>query len=143
MSKETERKWGGAVVIAGQGEGRALVTRDPISFWGDVDPKSGKIVTSRHHLCGECFSGKVLVFPHGRGSTSGSGVLLECIRLGTAPAGIVNQTVDPILAAASVIGEEMYGRAVPIVVLEPEDFESIATGDEVLISEDGTVSASG
>lgn len=70
------------VVVEGIAEGEALVTSQPLSLWGGLDPKSGLITERRHELYGKRVSGKVLVFPYGKGSVSGTTVLLESIRLG-------------------------------------------------------------
>ncbi len=130
---------GGYVMVNGEAEGSALVSSEPISFWGDIEPETGRISSIRHPLYGQTIGGKMLVFPRGRGSTSGSGVLLECIRLGTNPSAIITCSADPIIAAGSLIAKEMYGRSVPIVVVDPEGFSRISTGDLVTIAGNGTV----
>lgn len=127
------------VIVGGEAKGTALVSDEPISFWGDIDPETGRISSSRHPLHNEVISGKVLAFPRGRGSTSGSGVLLECARLGTSPAAIITCAADPVIAAGSLIAKEMYGRPVPIVVVDAEAFSGISTGDQVTIAKDGTI----
>ena len=57
-------------VIGGRGQGAALVSTEPLSFWGDVDPATGRVSNPRHPLHGERLEGRVLVYPHGRGSSS-------------------------------------------------------------------------
>lgn len=129
----------GRVVVAGSAQGRALVSREPLSLWGGLNAHTGEIIDRRHERSGEIVTGKVFVFPQGRGSSTASAILLESVRVGKAPAAIINVQVDPILALGSIIADELYHRPVPIVVLSPEDFHAIKDGDEVWIQPDGTV----
>ncbi len=122
------------VAVAGEARGEALVSNMPLSFWGGLDPRSGKVTDMRHDLYGQCVSGKVLLLPEGRGSSSSSSVLLEAIRAGTAPAAIVNMVTEPIVATGSIIGRVLYGRAVPIITVDRADYARIKTGDRVVIA---------
>jgi len=130
-------------VIAGSARGEALVSGEPISFWGGIDPRTGEVIDRRHELSGANVTGKVFVFPTGRGSSTASAILLESIRTGAAPAAIINLSVDPILALGSIVAEEMYQRSVPIVILEKEAFSSLRQGEMVTIETDGTVRIEG
>ena len=103
-------------LVAGTAEGRALVLDEPLSFWGGVDPETGDITDVRHPQHGTSVTGRVLVMPSGRGSSSSSSVLAESIRAGTAPAAIVLGEADPILALAAIVARELYGKATPVVV---------------------------
>lgn len=134
-----ERVLKGRAVIAGAAEGAALVSNESLSFWGGLSSSTGEVIDRRHELSGENVTGRIFVFPQGRGSSTASAVLLESIRNGVAPAGIINLKVDPILALGSIVSDELYGRSVPIVVLAEEDFVSIKRGDHVIIENDGTV----
>ena len=96
----TRRALKGRPVIAGSAAGEALVSAEPISFWGGIDPADGRIIDRRHERCGQNVAGRVFVFPHGRGSSTASAILLESIRRGTAPAAIVNLRTEAILASA-------------------------------------------
>lgn len=133
------RRLRGRAVIAGAAEGAALVSRQPISLWGGLDPETGVLIDERHDRCGEVVTGRVFVFPHGKGSSTASAILLEAVRRGTAPAAIINRRVSPILALGSIVADEMYGRSVPIVVLSDEAFDAIADGDQLAVEPDGTV----
>ena len=132
----------GRPVVAGAAEGTAIVSGEPISFWGGVSPRTGEITDRRHELSGAIVTGKVFVFPYGKGSSTASAILLEAIRAGTAPAAIINLKVAPILALGAIIAEELYHTTVPVVVLSPEDFAAIRAGDHVVVAPDGTVTAS-
>jgi predicted aconitase with swiveling domain len=106
------------VLVAGTAEGEALVLDEPLSFWGGVDPATGLVIDARHPQRGERVTGRVLVMPSGRGSSSSSTVLAEAVRAGTAPAAIVLLKTDPILALGAIVARELYGAAIPVVVAE-------------------------
>lgn len=129
----------GQPVVAGAAQGAALVADVPLSFWGGFDPESGEILDRRHPLAGMTATGRVLVIPSGRGSCSGSGVILEAIRNGTAPAAIILSRLDPIIGLGAILGDELYGACPVIVVVADEDRRRIGPGALVTISADGTV----
>jgi predicted aconitase with swiveling domain len=128
-----------SVVVAGQAEGFAVCADEPISFWGGYEPHTGEIIDRRHPLSGRVVAGCVLVIPSGRGSCSASGVFLESVRNETAPAAVIVSRVDPIIGLGSILGEELYGRPVPVVVLSERDRAQIGNGDHVQITNDGRV----
>ena len=132
----------GKPVVAGSAEGAALVSKESISFWGGVCPRTGEIIARRHELSGAIVTGRVFVFPQGRGSSTSSATLMESIAAGVAPAAIINLKVDPILALGSIVSDELYHKAVPIVVLKEKDFFSIKENDHLTIEPDGTVKIS-
>ncbi len=129
----------GRSLVVGETTGDALVTDVPLSLWGGLDPATGEVIDRRHPLSGQILTGRILVLPRGRGSCSASGVLLEAIRNGTAPAGIIVSTVDPILGLGAILGEELFERVVPVVLVTPEDRASIPAHSPVSILRDGTV----
>jgi len=132
----------GKPVVAGSAEGAALVSKEPISFWGGLCPHTGEIIDRRHELSGAIATGRVFVFPQGRGSSTSSATLMESIKNGVAPAAIINLKVEPILALGSIVSDELYHQSVPIVVLEEKDFFSIKENDHLTIEPDGTVTIS-
>ena len=134
-----ERILSGRPVVAGSAEGTALVSREPISFWGGVSPRTGEIIDRRHERAGAIVAGRVFVFPQGKGSSTSSATLMEGIKTGIAPAAIINLKVDPILALGSIVSDELYNRAMPIVVLDDKDFYSIKEDDYLTIESDGKV----
>jgi predicted aconitase with swiveling domain len=103
-------------LVAGEGEGEALVLDEPLSVWGGIDPATGEIVDVHHPQLGANVAGRVLVMPSGRGSSSSSSVLAEAIRAGTAPTAIVLLETDPIVALGAIVARELYGASVPVVV---------------------------
>jgi predicted aconitase with swiveling domain len=129
----------GSSAVAGTADGVAAVTDVPLSFWGGLDPETGEVIDRRHPLSGTVIAGRVLVMPAGRGSCTASGVLLETIRNRVAPAGIVLSRPDPIIGLGAILGEELYGRTVPVVVLSETDRAAIPPGARVAIDPFGTV----
>ena len=105
-------------IVPGFAEGPCLVLDEPLSWWGGIDPRDGTIIDRHHPQHGSGTSGRILVLPGGRGSSGGSGVLAESIRLGTAPAGLVLRDVEPILTVGVIVGGELYPErpSCPLVV---------------------------
>lgn len=133
------RRLQGYPLVNGAANGIALVTETPLSFWGGVDPEDGRIIDKRHPLDGEVIAGRILVLPSGRGSCSASGVLLESISNGTSPAGIVVSEIDPIIGLGCILGEELVGRTVPVVLISVEERVSIPMNVHVAIRDGGLV----
>jgi predicted aconitase with swiveling domain len=123
----------GRALAPGDGFGEALVLSEPLSFWGGVDPSTGRIIDARHPQLGASVGGRVLVLPSGRGSSSSSSVLAECLRAGVGPAAVVLREADPILALGAIVAAELYGAALPVVVLPDEAYAAIRTGDPVRV----------
>lgn len=117
----------GRVIKAGRCEGEALVSPEPLSFFGGVDAVTGVVVEPNHPLQGQCIAGRVLVFPTAKGSTVGSYILYRLKKAGLAPAGIVNAESEPIVAVGAIIAE--------IPMVDRVDIAQIQTGDRVIIEE--------
>jgi predicted aconitase with swiveling domain len=111
----------------------------PLSFWGGFDPDRGEIIDQRHPLAGEIATGRALVIPYGRGSCSGSGVLLEAIQNGTAPAAIITSHLDPIISLGAILGDELFGAFPAILVITEEERQRLETGDLVEVANDGAL----
>ncbi len=133
----------GRALVAGAGAGRVLRLEEPLSFWGGVDPTTGRIIDQRHPRCGESVSDRVLVMPYGRGSSSSSSVLLEGVRLGTAPAAIVLRELDGILALGAAVARELYEQSPPVVLLAPADWEAVREGDDASVDFSGWLRIAG
>jgi uncharacterized protein len=119
------------VLVAGDASGPALVLDEPLSFWGGLDPVTGTIVEANHPQRGASLTGRILVMPSGRGSSSSATVLAEAIRRGTGPVGIVLGELDEIVAIGALVAAELYGRSIPVVFLRPDRMRSIRTGDRI------------
>ena len=118
----------GRKIYPGVARAQALVTTMGISFYGGVDPDTAVIVEKGHELEGECISGKVLVFPTGKGSTVGSYTLYRLKHAGIAPAAILNANCETITAVGCIIAEIPCMDHIPI--------EMIKTGSIVLVNAD-------
>lgn len=126
-------------LVPGAASGSALVLEEPLSFWGGIEPETGKIIDRRHPQLGVEVTDRILVMPMGRGSSSSSTVLAEAIRRGTAPAAIFLHEIDPIVALGAVVAQRLYGTTVPVAVVDPALAEEIRTGDQVDLHESGVV----
>jgi predicted aconitase with swiveling domain len=127
----------GKVIIGGEAQGTALVSGEPLSFWGGYDWKTGEIIDRRHTLSGSIAKDKILVIPFTRGSSTTTAVLLEAIRAGTAPAAIITTDTDFFFALACVVANELYSVSLPLVALGEEDFARLCTNDEIQVGKDG------
>ncbi|OPX72760.1 MAG: hypothetical protein A4E39_01382 [Methanoregulaceae archaeon PtaB.Bin152] len=131
----------GRGISKGSGTGRVLASPEPISFLSGVDPESGMIVEKGHPLEGALIAGRVLVFPHGKGSTVGSYIVYALRRNGKAPAAMINLEAEPIIAVGAIIaGIPLVDRLEGGLSLVPdgalarvdggEGFVEILNGDE-------------
>jgi predicted aconitase with swiveling domain len=122
----------GRKIYKGLAEAEAIVTKEGISFYGGIDPDTGKVVEVGHELEGKSVSGKVLVFPSGKGSTVGSYTMYRMKKSNTAPAAIVNKQVDTIIAVGCIISE--------IPCVDKIDVSSIKNGQKLIVNgSEGTV----
>jgi predicted aconitase with swiveling domain len=130
----------GRTLVAGRASGLTLVLEEPLSFWGGIDPATGALIDTHHPQQGASVTGRILVMPSGRGSSSSSYVLAESIRAGTAPAAILLREADGIVALGAIVARELYGTPVPVVVLEPEAYDAIVDGLHVDVAADRDLS---
>jgi predicted aconitase with swiveling domain len=133
----------GKPIVPGKAEGRALVSAEPLSFWGGFNHKSGEITDRRHPLSGTIASGRILALPFSRGSSTTTAVLLEAVRAGTAPAAILTTAVDSFFALASIVADELYATPIPIIAISGEDFAALQNGDELDVRENGFIYVNG
>jgi hypothetical protein len=118
----------GRMISPGKARGEALVSREPIGFYGGIDPKTGVVIERGHELEGKCVKDKILVFPRGKGSTVGSYVIYGLKRNGVAPAAIVNRETETIVAAGVILA------GIPCV--DGIDIDKIKTGDKLTVNAD-------
>ena len=122
----------GRKISPGRAEGEALASSMGISFYGGIDPETGRVVEKGHALAGQSITGKVLVFPSGKGSTVGSYTLYRLKKAGYAPAAILNAESETITAVGCIISGIPCVDHIPI--------EQIRTGMQVRVdAEAGTV----
>jgi predicted aconitase with swiveling domain len=122
----------GRKIYTGKASGEALVTIQGISFFGGVDPETGLVVEKGHSLEGQSVSGKILVFPTGKGSTVGSYTLYRLKKVNKAPAAIINRECETITAVGCIIAEIPCVDQIPI--------DRIENGRKLIVDgENGTV----
>jgi hypothetical protein len=115
-------------ISGGKATGPALVTEEPISFLGTVDPETGVVVDPGHQLFGKAVAGKVLIFPGGKGSTVGSYVIYQLKKRGVAPQAMINIKSEPIVAVGAIIS------GIPLV--DGVDAGILATRDGTILTVD-------
>ena len=114
----------GEALIDGEAEGEVLRVAAPLSFWGGVDPKTGRITQPKHPDHQACIAGKVLALPHIIGSSSSSTLLFELIHQGQAPRAILVGEPEAIIALGVLVAREMDFGSLPIVHCPLEGLES-------------------
>lgn len=127
------------ILVPGRaGQGEALVLTAPISFWGGVDPKTGRIADVRHPQHGETISGRMLFLPGTIGSSSASAVLMELVHNGRAPAALVLHEPDAILLLGLIVAREMGWETPMAIQLARNVFETYR-GSIVKVAGDGAL----
>ena len=123
-------------VTSGAASGPVLKLSEPVSFWGGIGP-DGRIIDVHHPQHGAEVTGRILVMRSGRGSSSGTYVLAELLRLELAPAAIVLTEPDGIIATGALVAAELYDVHMPIVTVSETDYAAIEDGVNMSISMDG------
>ncbi|HID26635.1 MAG TPA: DUF126 domain-containing protein [Methanosarcinales archaeon] len=118
-------------ISKGKASGEVLISKDPISFYGGVDPNTGVVLEKGHDIQGKSITGKILLFPHGKGSTVGSYTLYRLKKNNKAPLAIINQECEAIVAVGAIISE------IPLIdKLEKDPYEFLKNGMKVVVDAD-------
>jgi predicted aconitase with swiveling domain len=120
----------GRMISPGCVEGEALVSSEPIGFYGGVDAKTGIIIDRGHELEGKSIAGNILIFPCGKGSTVGSYVIYGLKKNGVAPKAIVNEETETIVATGVILA------GIPCVDKIDLKQLNIKTGDRLKVDAD-------
>ena len=131
MSKTPSTILHGIILSPGLTRGPLLTLAEPLSFWGGFDAATGKVIDRRHPDLGRCLTGAVVRMTAARGSSSGSSVLAEAIRLGTAPQGFIVRDRDAILVLAALVATELYAKPCVIVQLEKAGYDALEGASSV------------
>lgn len=118
----------GRMISPGKARGEAIVSKEPIGFYGGIDPKTGVVIEKGHELEGKSVEDKILVFPQGKGSTVGSYIIYGLKKNGVAPAAIVNKETETIVATGVILA------GIPCV--DGIDIDKIKTGDKLKVDAD-------
>jgi hypothetical protein len=129
----------GRVLVAGEAEGPFVRLGAPISFWGGVDPATGRVADPRHPDHGRGLAGAVLLVPEAVGSSSSSAVMLELLRGGVAPAALLLGRADAILALGVVVARELGHPVIPVLEVPVADLDGVAEGARLAVGRDGTL----
>ena len=125
------------VLVTGSAAGEVLHLQQDLSFWGAVDPLSGRIIDRRHPQFGISIEGKILLLRRSIGSSSGSAILLETLYRGCGPAGIILGEADQILTLGAVVAREMGYATIPVIQIDATRFGDLQ--GQVAIFSDGNV----
>ena len=115
----------GRSLVAGAAQGALLFADVGLSFWGGVDPYSGEVIDRHHPLSGEQLAGRLLAIPSGRGSCTGSSVMMELISNGHAPAALVLAEPDEILTLGVLVAQTIFQRSLPVLCIGREAFAAL------------------
>jgi len=118
----------GRVISPGKAEGEAIVSTEPIGFYGGIDAKTGIVIEKGHPLEGKKVTNKILVFPYGKGSTVGSYVIYGLKKNNVAPAGIINKETETIVATGVILAG--------IPCIDQIDIDKIKDGDKITLDAD-------
>lgn len=116
-------------IAKGKAQGELIVSSEPISFLGGVDPETGEVIDPNHELKGEIIKDKILFIPGGKGSTVGSYVIFQMKKNNTAPKAIICIKAEPIIVTGAIMSN------IPMVD-SPEDTEPLTTGTMVEVDGD-------
>ena len=120
----------GRMISPGKAEGEAIVSSEPIGFYGGIDIKTGIVIEKGHPLEGKSVKDKILVFPCGKGSTVGSYVIYGIKKNGVAPAGIINKETETIVATGVILAG--------IPCIDQIDIDKIKNGDAIILDADNS-----
>jgi hypothetical protein len=116
------------MISPGKARGEAIVSSEPIGFYGGIDIKTGMVIEKDHPLEGQSVTGKILVFPRGKGSTVGSYVIYGLEKNGVGPAAIINEETETIVATGAILA------GVPCI--DQIDISQFHTGDLLTVDAD-------
>lgn len=122
--------------VIGQNLRAELVfSHDPISFVGGIHIQTGDVADYRHANYQQNITGKAFAFPFGKGSSGAGLVLMEMLRIGTAPAAIINIRTDPVILTGPLICKHFYKQILPVINMSEEDYARLAEGKTVELFE--------
>lgn len=122
-------------ILSGSADGPIIATEEALSFWGGVDPATGRVIDVHHPLHGLCLTGGILMMPSSRGSCTGSGVLLDMALTGRAPAAIIFCEAEDVLTLGALIAAEMFGKSLPVLRLSRDAFKALSQAKTARISD--------
>lgn len=122
-------------LLSGTAAGPVIATGEALSFWGGVDPATGRVIDVHHPLHGVTITGGILMMPSSRGSCTGSGVLLDLALTGRAPGALVFSEAEDVLTLGALIAAEMFGKSLPVLRLSQAAFDALCRAGTARIGE--------
>ncbi|MGJ7039919.1 putative aconitase/putative aconitase with swiveling domain [Shinella sp. BE166] len=122
-------------ILPGIAAGPVIAAGEALSFWGGVDPATGKVIDVHHPLHGVTITGGILMMPSSRGSCTGSGVLLDLALTGRASAALVFSEAEDVLTLGALIAAEMFGKSLPVLRVSRDAFAALCGEKTIRISE--------
>ena len=121
-------------IVIGKASGPALVSAEAVSFLGDVDIRSGRVVGDLPSVRNASLRGTVLIMPYTRGSAGAWRFLYQLFKHDNHPVAIVTNAVpDPSVVQGAILA------GIPIVCEPQSPIEAqIANGQRVEIEVEGT-----
>jgi uncharacterized protein len=126
----------GLTLHAGTVTAPLISLAEPLSFWGGFDAATGLVTDRRHADVGRCLTGAIVRMTAARGSSSGSSVLAEAIRRGTAPAGFLVRERDAILLLAALVAQDLYAKTCVIVQLDKAAYDGLEHATHITVTAD-------
>lgn len=117
-----------------------LICDEGLSFWGGVDPATGRIIDALHPQHGRSLAGHAVMMPTSRGSCTGSGVLLGLAFAGKAPRALIFREGEDILTLGALIANRLFGHDIAVLRLSDDEYDQLSREATVRIT-DGTLSA--
>ncbi|THK38375.1 DUF521 domain-containing protein [Ensifer sp. MPMI2T] len=122
-------------ILGGTARGPIVATVEALSFWGGIDPATGRVIDVHHPLHGRCLTGGILLMPSSRGSCTGSGVLLDLALTRRAPAALVFCEAEDVLTLGALIAAEMFGKPLPVLRLSRNAFDALSQAKTARITD--------
>lgn len=113
-----------------------VYSNDSFSFVGGVNIQTGEISDYRHANYKENMKGKAFAFPFGRGSSGAGLVLMEMLRVGSAPAALINVYTDPVILTGPLICKHFYNQVLPVINLSQEDYAKLEGAKQIEVFAD-------
>ena len=110
-------------------KGKIFKCCEGLSFWGGVDPHTGRIIDIHHPNHGSFISKKFLLMPTSRGSCSGSGVLLQLAQNELAPAALIFHETEEILTLGAIVADQLFDKQVAVLRVSKEIYNELALAD--------------
>ncbi|HET6516908.1 MAG TPA: DUF126 domain-containing protein [Nitrosopumilaceae archaeon] len=119
-------------IVKGKARGIIMKSNNPINFLGAVDKKTGLIRDENHDLYQQSIKDKILIFPHGIGSSVGAYTIYSLKSNNSAPHAMICQKADLTTASGCALAN------IPLVIVSKEEFDSFENGKNFEIDTDSS-----